>query len=144
MAAWCFITVLARMMVCGVMLCFRHVVLEELSAYVALHWSCNPTGLLVLVMVVCPVGMNIGQLWVQDQFLQGKEQEVDSERQARASVAQHIASEPIDQDLRLSITQQLARLSTADMLEGSAQDLKRQMQQGPSRPKVKEYQKLQK
>eukprot|EP01047_Picozoa_sp_COSAG01_P014460 COSAG01_NODE_704_length_14147_cov_5.083648_12_plen_925_part_00 len=143
MAAWCFITVLARMLVCCVMLIFRDILLEELSAYVALHWSCDPTGLLVMVMLGCPVCMNIGQLWVQDQFLQAKSDSKDNERLISTSVVHHIQAEP-DQDLRLSLTQQLARLSSAQALEGSAQDLQRQMRRGPERPRVQEYQKFQK
>ena len=68
MAVWCLITVIARLMVLGVQV----LTFDWLRVFVAMlsqSMACHPGAMLVLVMVACPVLMNIGMLWIQDQFL---------------------------------------------------------------------------
>ena len=69
MLVWCFITVLARSLVLITMLLFKDVALEDLSAWIAQSWSCSPADLLTLVMIACPVVMNIGMLIVSGAWL---------------------------------------------------------------------------
>eukprot|EP01047_Picozoa_sp_COSAG01_P021808 COSAG01_NODE_1277_length_10932_cov_18.121942_2_plen_341_part_00 len=44
----------------------------------ARSYACEPTRLLVYVMVGCPVIMNVGMLWIQDQFLAANDEKVDT------------------------------------------------------------------
>ena len=48
-------------------------ILKLAVAILSQDWACNPDGFLLVVMVCCPVGMNIVQLWIQDAFLKAKE-----------------------------------------------------------------------
>jgi hypothetical protein len=65
---WCLITVAARMMVLGVQLLLFDW-LRYFVGMIAQTMACRPGAMLTLVMVACPVLMNIGMLWVQDHFL---------------------------------------------------------------------------
>lgn len=69
MLVWCFITVLARSLVLITMLLFKNLALEDLSAWIAQSWSCSPADLLTLVMIACPVVMNIGMLIVSGAWI---------------------------------------------------------------------------
>jgi hypothetical protein len=44
----------------------------------ARSYACQPTRLLVYVMVGCPVIMNVGMLWIQDQFLAANDEKLDT------------------------------------------------------------------
>ena len=73
MVWWCFITVLARALVLGIMLLLLDP-LGSVSHVVADIPSPNDPELrLWFVMILCPLGMNIVQLWVQDTFLRWKD-----------------------------------------------------------------------
>lgn len=72
MILWCIITVLARICVGLVMFALQHP-LSSLATIVATPFENHPQLFLVLVMIACPLGMNIVQLWVQDTFLKKKE-----------------------------------------------------------------------
>ena len=73
MVWWCIITVLARALVLGIMLLaldplgsVSHVVADIPSKT---DWKLR----LWFVMILCPLGMNIVQLWIQDTFLRWKD-----------------------------------------------------------------------
>ena len=84
MAVWCLITVLARLMVLGVQV-LLFPVLRVFVAVLSQSMACHPDAMLVLVMVACPVLMNIGMLWIQDQFLK-KQPAVSAAQEQRESV----------------------------------------------------------
>lgn len=65
---WCIVTVAARMFVGLTMYTFRNG-LSLLAHGVAVPFEGHPHLFLVLVMIGCPLCMNIIQLWVQDTFL---------------------------------------------------------------------------
>jgi hypothetical protein len=76
MGVWCIITIVARFTVLGCML----LVFDGLSVVadaIARWFACYPHLLLMLVMVCCPVLMNVGMLWVQDQFLMAKQESLE-------------------------------------------------------------------
>ena len=62
---------------------------------IAQWFSCHPHALLLLVMIGCPVCMNIAMLWVQDQFLMAKvetsSREQSNVRRSNGSVHQALA-----------------------------------------------------
>ena len=74
MLVWCVITVAARLCVLGMLLICRSWAFEPTVQTIAAWFGCNPDLFLVLVMVACPVLMNVAMLWVQDQFLKGKQE----------------------------------------------------------------------
>ena len=125
MTVWCVITVLARLMVTCTMLLFKNPALETVSALIAQDFSCQPDLLLVLVMIGCPICMNIAQLWVQDQFLKAKIDPAEMERISTLGVADDDAT----CDPRASFTAGGVQVRGVPT---------------PQRPQVKEYKQLQK
>ena len=73
MLMWCVITIAARLCVLGVMLAAQDP-LGWVSQKVASPFDGHdPMLFLVLVMIGCPLCMNVLQLWVQDTFLKWQE-----------------------------------------------------------------------
>eukprot|EP00658_Telonema_sp_P-2_P026178 TRINITY_DN20565_c0_g1_i3.p1 TRINITY_DN20565_c0_g1~~TRINITY_DN20565_c0_g1_i3.p1 ORF type:complete len:234 (-),score=43.93 TRINITY_DN20565_c0_g1_i3:464-1165(-) len=68
MVVWCFLTVLARMC-CGLLVWLSQEPLSDLVILVDRPFEGNPAVMLAVVMLVGPIGMNVVQLWVQDNFL---------------------------------------------------------------------------
>jgi hypothetical protein len=70
---WCIITVFVRMCV-GMLMYAAKDPLSSLASLVATPFEGHAKLFLVLVMIGCPLCMNIAQLWVQDTFLKKKQQ----------------------------------------------------------------------
>lgn len=75
LGAWCIITVAARACILVLMLILQ-APLSWLSNGIAQPLACCPEVFLVLVMVAAPVGMNLVQLWIQDNFLKNQSEKV--------------------------------------------------------------------
>ena len=73
MVWWCFITVLARALVLGIMLIAQDPLGSVSEVVAEFPSSKDPDVRLWFVMILCPLGMNIVQLWVQDTFLRWKD-----------------------------------------------------------------------
>lgn len=71
MASWCIITVVARLFVLLVEVALQDP-LSWMSRGIASPLAHDPKVMLVIVMIGCPLCMNIIQLWIQDTFLKEK------------------------------------------------------------------------
>eukprot|EP01051_Picozoa_sp_SAG22_P003629 SAG22_NODE_179_length_16124_cov_7.355445_10_plen_627_part_00 len=86
MLAWCLITIAARFMVLGLLfLGLDHT--KHYVAALAKTFACHPKWFLLIVMVSCPVILNIGALWVQDQFLKKKDPAEQETEEVAVAVA---------------------------------------------------------
>jgi len=75
LSLWCVITVAARLC-CGGLMFTTSSALSVIASAVASPFKGHPQLFLTLVMVGCPVGMNIVQLWIQDTYLKSKQQRI--------------------------------------------------------------------
>lgn len=68
MVTWCLIVVIARACCGAIVYSLRHP-LASFSEWLAAPFDGHPHLFLLVVMLACPVCMNVAQLWVQDTFL---------------------------------------------------------------------------
>jgi len=77
MVAWCIITVTARI-TCGSIVIASRALFLHVAEQVAKPFDGQPRLMLAVVMIACPVGMNMIQLWIQDTFLKKAPEDASS------------------------------------------------------------------
>jgi len=97
MAVWCAITVAARGC-CGGTIYALRAPLAAVAVAVATPFEGQPRLLLLLVMVACPLFMNIAQLWLQDAFLKAKASGPQGGRYSRVRVEAEEDFSGVDED----------------------------------------------
>jgi len=65
---WCGVVLLSRI-ICGIIIWILHIPLLELSDLIYSPFSENPHIFLVLIMIICPLLINLIIMWVQDNIL---------------------------------------------------------------------------